>query len=1290
MSGKWGRDASRAHAALALGLALGVGCFLAHALDGAVARAQELADNTGPAPADELVLEHARLLLARANEAEKSFESERDGLATGAQALEAVRARIASPLPPDAPAAAGPAPGDAASALARAEADRAATRAQATSARVQALVDEGTALEARARQLDTALAAARALTAALGEALTPVRELEARVKSGKLASAKLPDGAASATLASRFARGKDAETSWGAEASRVADSRRTAPERLAAARAALAAAEGEKARAGRRLRDALAREALEKELAGKERSKLVALLSDALLERDRLSHGVYSGGEEAPPWVVDFVHARDAVRSLERALESQAPPTLDGVRVESKLPRVIPAERVLRYGEALAAWHDARAALSAQLATALAGLVDKADAASKTSAALDDELLHIDVIAELLRRARGERTVPPALAPEELARERDVALRRTDEAASARDHARARRAEVEKQAQDEREAARRERDRLPELQQAFRSAVESARWTSEVEALATSDVVTRLREARAGREQWTSAIDLARADVEASEAAVTSSDAVLDTLEDPAARRVRQESPDERRRIVVALSKVVGIAPPPDVAADPPLAPPAVANVDPAASSKMRARIDERATFFSTRSQYFDQEVAELGRLAVALEREERALGSLVRAESAAREAAQKVYGAALELETRAGLNQLARADLPEGTHQLATRDRIQALDAELARIQARQASVAERRREAARLRDETGQLGGLLAQGFANAGRLLETLRERAQLETEFAAAPATLTDTERKRLDREVARHLDGDATIAERLLSVVTSERADSITDLLRSLYADLVDLERKRKNVQDRLVLTRSLIATRGDERPIDAALEPLERHRVERLDADDAEGRIRAGLVPASDEVARQKLQALGRPVPAPEAIGADGIATAADRLFLLRCRASGERAFLRTLESRLSPIGLDGELGEVRDELGALGATLDALGREEQRLVGRGRDASVPAGASEPPAIGGEIGAARAERTAALERSALSSLLKLVLIPAVALLLWRFGRRAGVRLIERARSLNDPSTTALEREQRAQTLAHVIGTAWTLAIVSAAGMSWLRELGFNVTAILASAGVVGLAIAFGAQALVKDFFAGFFILVENQYKIGDTIKIGESTGIVERVTLRLTVLRGDDGTVFYIPNGSVERVSNSSRGWSKAILAVQIAYEENTDRVFKLLREVSAELDADETAGPKLLEPPEVLGIQSMRDGGVTVGLQLKTIAGEQDVVAREARLRIRRAFGKAGIRVPDPAPDRAFVPAEPPPASPPPVAPAPETPTASPPPVAADSPGPV
>jgi small-conductance mechanosensitive channel len=234
-------------------------------------------------------------------------------------------------------------------------------------------------------------------------------------------------------------------------------------------------------------------------------------------------------------------------------------------------------------------------------------------------------------------------------------------------------------------------------------------------------------------------------------------------------------------------------------------------------------------------------------------------------------------------------------------------------------------------------------------------------------------------------------------------------------------------------------------------------------------------------------------------------------------------------------------------------------------------------------------------------------------------------------------------------LRERARGTRfEPSPLLTERRrQRAETLGSVLRSMASFGVAFIAGLMVLSQVGLDLTPIVASAGIIGVAVGFGAQNLVKDFLTGMFMLLEDQYGVGDVIDTGEAIGTVEDVTLRVTRLRDPSGIVWYIRNGEIVRIGNRSQGWSTAVVDIPVGYSENLDVVLPLIREVVHELDASEDWSTRLLEEPVVAGVESIVGGVVTVRIIAKCAPNESFPVSREIRERVKAAFDQAGIRAP-------------------------------------------
>jgi small conductance mechanosensitive channel len=218
-----------------------------------------------------------------------------------------------------------------------------------------------------------------------------------------------------------------------------------------------------------------------------------------------------------------------------------------------------------------------------------------------------------------------------------------------------------------------------------------------------------------------------------------------------------------------------------------------------------------------------------------------------------------------------------------------------------------------------------------------------------------------------------------------------------------------------------------------------------------------------------------------------------------------------------------------------------------------------------------------------------------------------------------------------------------------EAVKRAETLGRVFRYMVAVVVSLIAGMLVLAEIGISVAPILGAAGVVGLAVGFGAQSLVKDYFTGFFILLENQIREGDVIKIADHAGLVEVVTLRYVQLRDYDGQVHFVPNGMITSVVNMSRGHAQAVMDIGVAYREDTDEVMQVMREVGRDIRADPAFSGRLLDELEIAGIESWAESAVVIRCRFKCRPLEQWGVRREYLRRLKRAFDARGIEIPFP-----------------------------------------
>ncbi len=258
---------------------------------------------------------------------------------------------------------------------------------------------------------------------------------------------------------------------------------------------------------------------------------------------------------------------------------------------------------------------------------------------------------------------------------------------------------------------------------------------------------------------------------------------------------------------------------------------------------------------------------------------------------------------------------------------------------------------------------------------------------------------------------------------------------------------------------------------------------------------------------------------------------------------------------------------------------------------------------------------------------------------------------RIVVVILVAIFLVKLLKIVTARLVAFSRHEALPSTM---RAQQLRTLASVINSVGTAVIFFIALMQVLPVIGINMGPLLASAGIAGLAIGFGAQTLVHDVINGFFILLENHYDLGDVVRIAGVSGTVERMTLRRTVLRDVDGSVHTVPNSEIKIASNLTRDWAQVTLHISVDYSEDSDRVVRLLKEIGQELRNDPQFSDAIVAEPEVPGIERVAPGEVDYLMMVKTRPGKRYEVSRELRRRIKECFQKNNIKPSGPA--RVFV----------------------------------
>ena len=256
----------------------------------------------------------------------------------------------------------------------------------------------------------------------------------------------------------------------------------------------------------------------------------------------------------------------------------------------------------------------------------------------------------------------------------------------------------------------------------------------------------------------------------------------------------------------------------------------------------------------------------------------------------------------------------------------------------------------------------------------------------------------------------------------------------------------------------------------------------------------------------------------------------------------------------------------------------------------------------------------------------------------------MTSGLRVILIVILTLIALKVARFLSVRIFALSRKERDA-----EFQKRVDTLSSVIRYVLVIGILLVAAMMVMGELGIEIGPVLAAAGIVGLAVGFGAQSLVQDVISGFFILLEDQIRVGDVVQIGDKGGVVERMTLRMVVLRDLAGNVHYVRNGQIQVVTNMTKDYGRYVFDIGVAYREDVDEVIDVVKQVDEELRSDPNFMDDILEPIEILGLDQFADSAVIIKARTKTKPIRQWAVGREFNKRLKKKFDEKNIEIPFP-----------------------------------------
>ena len=641
---------------------------------------------------------------------------------------------------------------------------------------------------------------------------------------------------------------------------------------------------------------------------------------------------------------------------------------------------------------------------------------------------------------------------------------------------------------------------------------------------------------------------------------------------------------------------------------------------------------EMKRELEALQDFATAHWHYFDSLDNKITLYAKAVDGLEMAFTSAGQARSALINEEKRKYAGAREIERRLEDGRMDRALVHFRLSETLTRKAI---------IKA-QSDRDEQARRYAKLRkyhqDERDRLQAISAFGTwakiraAAADKKAALISQPVQRIHAATLAFKDLEEVDRKQLEYD-AKNRRGQEDIGwESVLAAMSRvKKRELFDDSLETYYRAVTLIVRQMSEYDKGLDAYKQLIESCNQERKrIVEAPERLEEGLKLRILGYQTARHLAAIAASPSAQLSIEDLfkQTYGSSLPIPEQTRDWDKGYWADRLFAAEARLWGHLEWTEDVRALLSKLGLDDEIDRYDQHKAKIENRIGAL--DARRLELRG-----------------SIAAIRADYSKEIYKAAVRTLVYLLLIPILAWVIVRIVNRFARRI--EGRTVDGMARDRVTYHERMKTLSSVTRKAVTVAVWIMAGLYLLYQIGAPVSTILASAGVMGLAFAFGAQSLIRDFFHGFFILLENQYTMGDWIKVGDISGTVERLTLRVTVLRDMEGTLHFIPNGAVASVSNMTHGWSQVKMEIGVGYDEDIERVSQVILKAATEICQRPEWKDKVLADPEVPGLQSFGDSSLNIRLVVKTQPGVQWGLARALRKRIKERFDEEGIEIPFP-----------------------------------------
>lgn len=1047
-------------------------------------------------------------------------------------------------------------------------------RVEAIKERLQLVEEEKLLADKMIAQIEAAQSAALAMNEAIERLNLFLLEISLRVADGTLSAEEVPE-----VLKKKNIENQRKElTRWQETLKTKAETAQKELEntvaRIEAGKKSLIEAEAYHASAKEKYSQEMKRQTVEQEYSEKTPERLIEEISKLQEERLWLNTTFNLSYRR-------FSSRQENAMGIQKEIESLMPP--DAAKLQSVRPEE--TQEAAAVAEELIAYHGKRIEMLGNLHTALEDLIKYGETLEGDATVLSGHLFKMQVIAKLLDDMAaegkiGNEAIPKESRTEKLTEAAKTLSEKTSDAGAAIQKAKEQLTQADEEIKKSEAGRKDTQERLANLKKAYESVQEAQAWEASIKDVSAEQILQNFREGSEKLEKSQTELQKSREEFEKANAEVEAARMKLDSLKGPLLRLAQDESIGEKDNILRKLYEFAGLELPKEKKSETAGAAPAETvktetdagtqepekpaeetkgeekqaekKEEKPAEKKKPSATETYENKLSTRVRIIEEQQKYRGELVNVLNAVNQKLDYFVNIITETKKLALQHHANAVELKKRLGRGQLNGSEIPDGITEALKQDLIAQLETEGASAMNYQIHVRQEAESLSKADETLKEALTLLTETQGMIGKRLDAIHELNKLEQEGDRKRSELSQTELQSLEQEAVRRMEAEDKIEEYLLGFVPSERAQNLTQLLKAYYLELIELDRRQENLKARKNKTERLIQFAENEKTLISKLLPVLQKQKEQLEMEKEEEwvKMRARLMPEkAEEILSNFETKTGRRLPMPVRILEDHreevIQKETESLFNRHIEVVAAGKWIALFEERLSPSGINAEIGTYQDQMGMLTAAESTIQRRIQFISGHpvGDLAKLPP--EEKPKtkterirfLEGETGVLRAERYSILTRQCSLVLIKLGIIFLAALLITWLVNFMVRRAVRRAQKSEGKITVGVLPLLR--TL--IVFMIWGIAIISA-----LNILGFNVGAILAGLGIGGLAIAMAAKETLADIIGGISIFISKSFKVSDIIMFKGEKAVVEDIGLQYSRLRPNaDNFLITVPNSQL-------------------------------------------------------------------------------------------------------------------------------------------------